>query len=196
VWPRKRRLPLQTMNVFCRWDIPVVFSQIHIYLYIYYISEYVVINKLLLSFVTTCCYQHKEFPRLSTGNTHQVTQCHFQKRCLVKALCALWGDTVTEPRVVEGRATAADYRNFMENEWPVYLDGLPVGTRDKYGYSMTDVRERFDTEFMAFLNESCEGRWVGRLEGRGCQLRPLGHPAWTHYMLDLRSSEILRSVGL
>jgi hypothetical protein len=58
--------------------------------------------------------------------------------------------------------TALYYKNFLETELPLYLEGVPLATQRRIWLQYDGAPPNYGRALMEFLNEYYEGRWIGR----------------------------------
>jgi hypothetical protein len=59
-------------------------------------------------------------------NLHVVAECYFQRRFSVNVWCGVSGNYFVGPRFIEGHLAAVYGRDFLQNDFPLYLEDVPL----------------------------------------------------------------------
>jgi hypothetical protein len=75
--------------------------------------------------ITSTCY----FYSWVHENSHEVAEHYFQYHFSVNVWCGILGNNFVGPHFIEGLLTAVYYRDFLQNNLPLYLEDVLLATR-------------------------------------------------------------------
>jgi hypothetical protein len=108
-------------------------------------------------------------------NPRKVPEHYFQCCFSVSAWCEVLGSCLIEPHIFKGHHTAAYYKNFLQNDLPLYLEQVPLSRRGQMWIQHDEASPHFATEVTDFLSDSYHGRWLGQGDQMSHFLMGLSH---------------------
>lgn len=123
------------------------------------------------------------FHYYDTENRHTFRTIDRQQRWSVNVWGGIIGDFVIGPHFFEGILNGRTFFNFLEQEFSVLLDDVPIDIRRKMMVQMDGAPAHFSFEVRNFLNTHFSNRWIGRGSGnnwppRSPDLTPVDFFLW------------------
>jgi hypothetical protein len=91
-----------------------------------------------------------------------VEEWYFQRHFTVNVWCEVLGNHITEPHFIKGRHTATYYREFPQNDLPLYLEIVPLAVQGRMWTQQGGAPRHFSNEATAFLGDNYHGRLSGK----------------------------------
>ena len=97
---------------------------------------------------------------MSHENPHGTAEKNFQRRFSINVRCGMIDDMLIGPVILDDRITGQNYLDFLQNELPKELEGLPLATRIAMYEGRTESHEQLF--FACELGTADEGECRGR----------------------------------
>jgi hypothetical protein len=95
-------------------------------------------------------------------NPHAMVECNFQQRFSVDVWRGVIHKYLIGPHFIEGRLTSVQYRNFLQHEFPLLLEDVPLASRVRMWIQHDGAPPHYGREVTTYLNHKFRGRWIGR----------------------------------
>jgi len=119
----------------------------------------------------------------SQGNPHWTQHIDHQHRWSVNVWCGIVDGQVIGPYFFDGTVTGQSYFQFLQNEFPVLLENVPLDTRLRMWFQQDGAPAHFARVVRNYLNVLFPQRWIGRngyvsWPARSPDLTPLDFYLW------------------
>lgn len=98
----------------------------------------------------------------SLENPHWLRQVEHQRPWSVNVWCGIIGNKLIGPYFIEGNSNGIKYRNFLEQELPVLLEGVTLDVRQSMWFQHDGCPAHYSIAAREVLDRDYNGRWIGR----------------------------------
>lgn len=98
----------------------------------------------------------------SDQNPHWMRQIDQQHRWSVNVWCGIINGQIIGPHFFEGSLTGVGYLDFLQNELPILLEDLDLGTRQQMWFQQDGAPPHWAHVVRNHLNATFGRRWIGR----------------------------------
>lgn len=136
-------------------------------------------------------------------NPHAIVEAHHQQQFSLNVWVGIIGDYLIGPHFLPPRLNGDTYSQFLQEELPVLLDGIPLDVRMAMWFMHDGAPAHFSIRARRYLNETYPYRWIGRggpqfWPARSPDLNPIDFSTWGHlktlvYKTPVQDLEDLRN---